>query len=186
MNACIPIAYIVLNIAAISIIYTYYKQMELSDIYYTPEVPTYKAARKKFYPQYNTTNLLKLQQIITAEDATQPLNHTLHARNLYKKIIQAIPQIYATLLKLENCYAKIKRYDDAVAAHNTAMNLNPLQLLRSLALAIIDKKKIKYVSKLKKRSLNKKLIVCIKSFYSHNLKYHNQMRTFSACILLAK
>lgn len=69
--------------------------------------------------------LVRFQQLFQSGDSQYEQGHINGAMSLYKKALNAIPQISSTLVRLGKAYAKLGNHDEAIAAYKTSIALNP-------------------------------------------------------------
>lgn len=128
---------ILINITPIGILYVLKRKVPIEE---APVKAHIKITRKKTIAVCKTTNLLRLQYMITADETRSQQTGCHDTMSLYRKMQRMMPQIATVLAHLEKAYAKNKKYDDAIAAHKASQTLNPKTLLHSLGSSIIEGK----------------------------------------------
>jgi tetratricopeptide (TPR) repeat protein len=74
---------------------------------------------------YDPGALIRFQKLFQSADQQDEQEQITDAMSLYKKALNAIPQISNALLRLSRAYAKLGSHDDAMAAYKTSIALNP-------------------------------------------------------------
>lgn len=113
---------IIIGIAAIPVIISYFADQDMGN---QEMSVTCVCGSRPIMPAYDSAALAQFQKLFQSKGHIYKQNKINDAMSLYKKTLHTMPQISHTLERLGQAYAKQGNHDNAIAAYNTAVSLNP-------------------------------------------------------------